>query len=151
MRRTFYFALFAAVALIVVGSSSNAELKSATAADPVTVTLTGGAEVPGPGDPDGAGTATLTYNHEKGELCYELSAKNIQEATSAHIHEGAAGAAGDVKVTLKAPAGGTSKGCVSVDKALLKEIADKPGNFYVNGANNDCPTLVSQQRFGGNR
>ena len=147
MRRTFYFAVFAAVALVVVGSSSSAELRPG-AADPVIVALSGGAEVPGPGDNDGSGTATLNFDHAKGELCYEISVKDIQDASSAHIHAGAAGAAGDVKVTLKAPAGGMSKGCVTVDKALLKEIADKPGNFYVNVHNAEFPKGAIRGQLG---
>ncbi len=102
----------------------------------------------GSGDTDGSGTATLIYNHDKGELCFELSVKDIQEASSAHIHAGAAGADGDVKVTLKAPAGGMSKGCVSVDKALLKEIAENPGNFYVNVHNAEFPKGAIRGQLG---
>jgi hypothetical protein len=52
-----------------------------------TAKLTGEAEVPGPGDPKGSGTVQVTVNPEKGEVCYELSVANIQEATAAHIHE----------------------------------------------------------------
>ena len=32
---------------------------------PITITLTGAAEVPGPGDPDGTGTVRLTLNPGK--------------------------------------------------------------------------------------
>jgi hypothetical protein len=144
MRRPFYIVLFAAVALILVGSSTSAELKSVDAADPVTVALSGGTA----GDTDGSGTATLIYNHDKGELCFELSVKDIQEASAAHIHAGAAGADGDVKVTLKAPAGGMSKGCVSVDKALLKEFAENPGNFYINVHNKEFPKGAIRGQLG---
>jgi CHRD domain len=50
--------------------------------------LTGVAEVPGPGDPMGSGTVQVTLNPDTGEVCYELSVANIQEATAAHIHRG---------------------------------------------------------------
>ncbi len=44
---------------------------------PMTVTLTGKAEVPGPGDDDGTGTATLTMNQEKGEVWYEITVSGV--------------------------------------------------------------------------
>ena len=58
--------------------------------------------------------------------------KNIQEATAAHIHESAAGKAGKVVVPLDAPKSGSSKGCVDVDQAVIKEIMQNPSNYYVN-------------------
>ena len=61
-------------------------------------TLTGAAEVPGPGDPDGGGTAQVTLNSDKNEVCYDLTVTKIDEATAAHIHEGATGKDGPVKV-----------------------------------------------------
>src|SRR5262245_35424816 len=53
-----------------------------------TAKLTGDAEVPGPGDPKSSGTVQVTLNPTKGEVCYELSVANIEEATAAHIHAG---------------------------------------------------------------
>ena len=147
MRRPLYFLFVAILALIAAGSGTRAE-RTGVEHHILKVALTGGAEVPGPGDTDGTGNATLTFNHEKGELCYELSVKDIQEATATHIHAGAAGAAGDVKVTLKAPVGGSSKACVSVDKALLKEINDKPGNFYINVHNAEFPKGAVRGQLG---
>ena len=64
----------------------------------VKATLTGAAEVPGPGDTDGGGTVQVTLNPDKGEVCYEMSVTKIDEATAAHIHEGATGKDGPVKV-----------------------------------------------------
>ncbi len=105
----------------------------------VMATLSGAAEVPGPGDADGSGMAHITLNHGKGQVCYEISAKDIQAPTAAHVHAGAAGQAGAVKVTLKAAAKGMWKGCASTDKALIKEIMDNPANFYVNVHNAEFP------------
>ena len=101
--------------------------------------LTGEAEVPDPGDPKGSGTAQVTLNPDKGEVCYDLTVANIQEATMAHIHEGAAGKAGPPKVTLDAPKTGSAKGCKTADAAVVKEIMANPGNYYVNVHNAAFP------------
>jgi hypothetical protein len=100
-------------------------------------TLTGAAEVPGPGDTDGSGTASITLNHDKGEVCWDVMVKDIAKPTAAHIHVGAAGTSGGVKVPLKADADGTWKGCSMVDKAVIKEIMDNPANYYVNVHNEE--------------
>jgi CHRD domain len=101
--------------------------------------LSGAAEVPGPGDTDGSGMAHVTLNHGQGQVCYDISAKDIQAPTAAHLHAGPAGQAGDVKVTFKASADGMWKGCATADKALIKEIMDNPANFYVNVHNAEFP------------
>ena len=104
-----------------------------------TAQLTGAAEVPGPGDTKGSGTAQVTLNPDKNEACYELSVKDIEEATGAHIHEGAAGKAGPVKVGLDAPKTGSAKGCKTADAAVIKDIMENPGNYYVNVHNAAFP------------
>ena len=101
--------------------------------------LTGAAEVPGPGDPDGGGTVQVTLNSDKNEVCYDLSVKDIPEATAAHIHEGAVGKDGPVKVGLDAPKGGSVKGCKSADAAVVKDIMANPANYYVNVHNAAYP------------
>ena len=97
-----------------------------------TAKLTGAAEVPGPGDPDGSGTVQLTLNPDKGEVCYDLTVTKIDEATAAHIHEGAAGKAGPVKVPFDTPKAGAAKGCKTADAAVVKDIMANPANYYVN-------------------
>ena len=106
---------------------------------PLTATLSGAAEVPGPGDTDGTGTANVTLNHGQGQVCYDITVSNIEKPTAAHIHVGAAGAEGGVKVPLKAAADGSWKGCTTVDKAVVKEIMDNPSNYYVNVHTADFP------------
>lgn len=103
------------------------------------VTMTGAAEVPGPGDTDGTGTASITLNHSKGEVCYDLTVQDVQNPTAAHIHVGAAGASGPPKVTLKANAQGQWKGCVAADKDLIKDLMQNPANYYVNVHNAEFP------------
>ena len=109
-----------------------AHLAAAQEMGKATAKLTGAAEVPGPGDTDGSGTAQVTFNPDKGEVCYELTVAKIEEATMAHIHEGAADKEGPPKVTLDAPKAGSAKGCKSADAALVKAIMQNPANYYVN-------------------
>ena len=104
-----------------------------------TAKLTGAAEVPGPGDPDGSGTALLTINPDKGEVCFDLTVTKIDEATAAHIHEGAAGKSGPVKVPLDAPKTGSVKGCKTADAAVVKAIMANPAEYYVNVHNAAFP------------
>lgn len=106
----------------------------------ISTSLTGAAEVPGPGDTDGTGTASISLNQGQKKVCYELSVADIATATLAHIHRGAADAAGPVVVTLDPPANGSSSGCAeNVDEALIKEIRQDPGKFYVNIHNAEFP------------
>ena len=102
--------------------------------------LTGAAEVPGPGDTDGGGTASFRFNQGKNQICYDITVTNIAVATGAHIHDGAVGVAGDVVVTLMAPAAdGKSSGCVDATADLIKRIRQNPENFYVNIHNVEFP------------
>lgn len=126
--------------------AASAVLAGATFAQPASeggrklaTTLTGAAEVPGPGDPDGSGSATLTVNPGQNRVCYELTVANIAPATAAHIHEGARTVAGPVRVTLSAPSDGDSSGCVTVTRALAREILKDPGDYYVNVHNPAFP------------
>ena len=105
----------------------------------VTGKLTGAAEVPGPGDPDGSGTVQVTFNPDKGEVCYDMTVEKIDEATAAHIHEGAVGKDGPVKVALDAPKTGSAKGCKTADATLIKTIMANPTDYYVNVHNAAFP------------
>ncbi len=106
---------------------------------PLSADLTGAAEVPGPGDTDGSGTAHVTLNQGQGEVCFDISVADIDTPTAAHIHVGAAGAAGGVVVNLEIDVNGLS-GCVDgVDKALIKDIRKHPYEYYVNVHNAEFP------------
>ena len=94
--------------------------------------LTGAAEVPGPGDTNGSGTVQVTLDSDKNEVCYDLAVAKLDDATAAHIHEGAAGKDGPVKVPFDAPKGGSAKGCKTADAAVVKDIMANPANYYVN-------------------
>ena len=94
-------------------------------------------EVPNPG-PDGAtGTAEITIDDETNEVCYALTIDGLAQGDApimAHIHEGAAGVAGDVVVPLfTEPPTGDMTGCVQdVDPATIAAITADPTAFYVN-------------------
>lgn len=107
----------------------------------LTATLTGAEEVPGPGDPDGSGTAIITLNPGKEKVCWVISVSNITlPATGAHIHEGEAGVAGPIDVTLSPPdESGMSSGCTDVDRDEIKEIIQEVDEYYVNVHNVDYP------------
>ena len=108
---------------------------------PLTTTLEGESEVPVTGDLDGTGTATVTLNRGTGEVCWDISVAGITlPAAAAHIHEAPAGVPGDVVVTLSAPdATGVATGCTTADRALVKDIAKNPSEYYVNVHTSDFP------------
>ncbi len=103
------------------------------------VELGGTSEVPGPGDPDGRGFAEISVVGRFDRLCYELTVLNIDPATAAHIHRGAAGAVGPPVVVLTAPSDGESSGCLRLESGLAQEIERNPAGFYVNVHNAAFP------------
>ena len=64
------------------------------------VTLTGAKETPPPVTPTAAASSPGRWTAPR--LCYLLSAKKIGTAAAAHIHRGAVGVAGPVRVELSA-------------------------------------------------
>jgi CHRD domain len=109
--------------------------------------LSGADEVPGPGDPNGSGAAQVKINVRKERVCFTLGVLDITlPAGAAHIHQGAAGVAGDIVVTLKPPvevAGtgiGLASGCVrNQARSLLRDIKNNPDQYYVNVHTEDFP------------
>jgi hypothetical protein len=106
---------------------------------PFHTVMTGAEEAPGPGDPDGSGEAVLTLNHGQGEVCFQLTVADIAPATAAHIHEAPVGVPGPIVVGLTPPTGGSSSGCVTADRELIKDIIQHPEEYYVNVHNADFP------------
>ncbi len=93
------------------------------------VTLTGAKEAPTTGDANGSGE--FSWSLDGTRLCYLLSAKKIGTAAAAHIHRGAVGVAGPVRVELTAP-NRASAGCKTISSALATALRDHPRRFYVN-------------------
>ena len=107
---------------------------------PLSAHLTGAAEKPTPGDADGGGHATFRVNVGQSEVCYDLMVEKIATATMAHIHKGAPDAAGPVAIPLKAPdAAGKASACAKADAAVVKDILQNPGAYYVNVHNAEFP------------
>src|SRR5918994_7668543 len=101
-------------------------------------------EIPGPGDEDGSGRAKVRINDSKGTVCFKLSWEGIGAPTASHIHEGAAGEAGDIVVTLFDGAVPESidgvNGCVEdQDSELLDDIQKNPRSYYVYVHNEEFP------------
>ena len=128
-----------ALILFVAGISFVLSAQDQPGGRPLTIRLTGAAEVPGPGDPDGTGTARLTLNPGKNQVCYELTVDKIAAANGAHIHAGALDKAGPPIVTLTPPANGSSKECAPLDQEKIMDIIKNPGNYYVNIHNAEFP------------
>lgn len=123
--------LVVATAVLIASSvSASVEAQEATT---LSATLSGKNVVPDGGDPDGAGTASVTIDPAKRQVCYEITVSDIDPATMAHIHRGAAGASGPPVVSLSAPKDGTAKSCVAEqDASVLAAIIANPAGFYVN-------------------
>jgi hypothetical protein len=126
--------LLAGAVLVLAGTA----LAAAGGGTPRLATLKGSQTT----DPDGSGSAVIRVNLGKHRVCWQLSVTAITlPATAAHIHVGAAGVNGPVAVTLSAPdATGKAAGCTTVnDQTLLKNLIQKPGDYYVNVHNGDFP------------
>lgn len=137
----------ALAAALLVGCAAGPGMQRATLA----VTLTGLQVVPGPGDPDGTGTAQIRVEPAQSRVCWELFIRQIEPASAAHIHRGAAGASGPPVVPLTTPdSAGRSTGCTQVDPALARELAGQAHDFYVNVHNAPYPAgAVRGQLRGG--
>lgn len=107
----------------------------------LTANLIGVNEVPGPGDPDGTGTALFRLRAGEGRICFQITVANlVLAATGAHIHQGVAGVAGPIVVSLTAPGlTGTSEGCVVVPRPLVSAILTTPAGYYANVHTTDFP------------
>ncbi len=104
----------------------------------LTATLTGEEEVPGPGDPDGSGSAVIVPASSEA-VCFVLTASGIDPATDAHIHEAPPGEAGPIVLPLTPPTNGASGGCSEADPALVRDLQQRPSDFYVNVHNEPFP------------
>lgn len=99
--------------------------------------LSGSNEIAG-GDKDGFGDLAAALKLDEGKFCFELSVGDIAAPTAAHIHEGKAGVDGAPVITITVT-GARNETCIDTDKKLLRKIADKPGDFYVNVHNEKFP------------
>ena len=108
-----------------------------TSTTQLTALLNGANEVP-PADPNGTGEAHVfgAAGHPN-KLCFVLFVDQIGTPTMAHIHRGAAGVVGPVRVPFKTPTDGDSARCVRT--TLAARILANPQNWYVNVHNAQFP------------
>ncbi len=101
------------------------------------------------GDANGRGDAYV-FSTGEGVVCYVLEVDQIGPATAAHIHEATAGSNGPVVVTLSAPTGGSSAGCIDTgDADLAADITlRESANYYVNVHNAEFPGGAIRAQLG---
>jgi len=104
-------------------------------------------EVPaGSGDTDGTGLAVVDFSRE-GEVCFDITASNVDTITAAHIHTGALGTAGGVLISFDVPTNGLS-GCVAASQAAIDDVLADPAGFYVNLHNAPFPAGAIRGQLG---
>ena len=95
--------------------------------------LLGDEEAPGPGETDGFGGVSLDTMTDGTTIGAAAIYSGSGAPVAAHIHEGAAGAAGPIVVTLPPFDDIYSDGCVGgLDPAVVADIAAHPADYYVN-------------------
>jgi CHRD domain len=105
--------------------------------------MNGAKERPDPGDPNGSGTAFVTLNSRATRVCFFITHQRIVRPVAGHIHRGGPGTAGPIVVPLFERASGAAspiRGCEGdVTGALIRQIRNRPGGFYVNLHNGPFP------------
>src|SRR5436190_12336143 len=156
MRVPWFSAVFAALTAGLLAASllaSTALAESGTNEKTYVAWLVDDNEVPKPGTPGGTGWAKVSVDEDARRVCWELATWGMDMPMAAHIHWGVPGVAGPIVVPLGAPdtqvmandipslssfgldgkAVWYSTGCKdAVDRLTLRNIVDKPVDFYVN-------------------
>lgn len=141
MRRAITFMLFLTMSSVGVGvHAAGARTESTQGANKLIAVMDGSQEVP-PADPDGTGRVKIKLDPKNSEVCWKIKVEDITlPATGAHIHQAPRGENGPIVVPLSPPdERGKSKGCATVDPALLQQIQADPAGFYVNVHTTDYP------------
>ena len=148
MRKYISLVLVTVLAMVGILAYGTGRALADNGGRPISVVMTGAEEAPGPGDPDGTGTASFTFNPGLGQVCYTLTAENIEPATAAHIHIAPPGEPGPVVIPLIPPTSGTSSGCASADRALILNIIQNPDAYYVNVHTAEHPAGAIRAQLG---
>jgi hypothetical protein len=126
---------------------------SGAAATQLSAKLKGNQEVAG-GDRNGRGEVFVAVKKpKKRKLCFQLEFDKIEPPTAGHIHKGAKGVDGPVKVTLFESSAGlpgsTLNGCVKkLRKRLARQLRRAPQKFYVNLHNAEFPAGAIRGQLG---
>lgn len=122
-------ALFGAIALASQASSQTTSTETRLVANP----MLGANETPTPGDTEATGKALVAIN-TAGQVCINLQTTGLDgDLTMLHIHEGAAGVAGPVRVDFAVTSGKQVAKCVQSTAPIAAAIIANPSGFYVNG------------------
>jgi len=97
----------------------------------LSASLNGANEVPGPGDANGSGHARVTLHPATHKVCVNATWRRIGTPVAAHIHKGARGVAGPVKIDFTTAVTGGAH-CKHASGTLIRRIKNHPGNFYFN-------------------
>lgn len=148
------FSVLSVVLGVLVAGCGSSTAPSAPAKPTFTATLSAANETPAVTGPEasGTGTATITFDTTKdtagsitaATATFVVNIANLPAGTpinASHIHEGASGAAGPVRVSLGLVAGeivlangsgAINKSGITVDPALAQQIINNPSGFYFN-------------------
>jgi hypothetical protein len=83
--------------------------------------------------------ARIAINDSANQICTDLEVRALSDVTGAHIHRGGPGVSGPPLINLEVPNDNDSDDCDVVADALVDEIRNNPGGFYVNVHTNDFP------------
>lgn len=138
----------AALALVTAGCSNSTTPSNTTPTKPTfTATLSAANEVPSISGTEagGRGDATITIDQTAASVTFVVNLTGLPAGTPiniAHIHEGAAGATGAIRVATTLAAGQVTVGAAGagsftstmtgVDAALMQTIINNPAGFYFN-------------------
>jgi hypothetical protein len=126
------------LASVAVGRQSARPLSATLSAD----------NVPGKGAAGGTGSAQLDASLGQEQLCYTVTLSGVAGATASHVHLGAEGSSGPAVVTLGTPSSGTSKGCLNVNRALVRDLLEAPGDYYVDVHSAEYPKGAVRGQLG---
>ena len=146
MKRLSLFAV--ALALFAAGCSKSSTSPSTTPTKPTfTAALSAANEVPPitGTEANARGDATITFDTTASSVTFVVNLSNFPAGSQiniAHIHEGASGVAGAVRIatTLTAAqavvltngSGSFTSVATSVDQALMQAVINNPAGFYFN-------------------
>jgi CHRD domain len=131
------------VQAITVGTAATTTTGIQTLTIPLDGTSKGASGPPSDQDPDGSGTATLRFDAEKGEICWDLAVKDIAPAFASHIHKNY----GLQIFSLSPPTDGASSGCDITSRSIITAILTNPAEYFVIVHNNEFPTSALSGRL----
>jgi hypothetical protein len=89
------------------------------------------------------GSAAITLDRVNGRICFKLAWSGIGSPVAAHLYDNSGGCA-VLPLFVDTP---KRRGCVKVERSLLKEIADCPGSFHLKLHTHRYPKGALQAQF----